>query len=79
MDNQLQRLVELPTEQNELLKKHLVRLKFSLVSLLLLMTATCCGLQLFRRLACIRWRLRVSLVAKARGLKETGHAVEYLP
>src|SRR5436305_6047124 len=43
MDNQ-QRVVELLTEQNELLKKHLVRLKFSLMSLLLMMTATCCGL-----------------------------------
>jgi hypothetical protein len=44
MDNQLQRLVELQMEQNELLKRHLVRLKFSLMSLLLLTTATCCGL-----------------------------------
>ncbi len=43
MDDQ-QRVVELLTEQNELLKKHLTRLKFSLSSLLLLMTATCCGL-----------------------------------
>jgi hypothetical protein len=43
MENQ-QRIVELLVEQNELLKKHLVRLKFSLLSLLLLMTATCCGL-----------------------------------
>src|SRR6478672_3338837 len=45
MDNQ-QRIVELLTEQNDLLKKHLTRLKFSLLSLLLLMTATCCGLGL---------------------------------
>jgi hypothetical protein len=44
MDNQLQRIIELHTEQNELLKKHLVRLKFSLMSLLVLMTITCCGL-----------------------------------
>jgi hypothetical protein len=43
MDNQ-QRVVELLTEQNELLKRHLVRLKFSLMSLLLLTTVTCCGL-----------------------------------
>lgn len=43
MDNQT-RVVELLTEQNELLKKHLARLKFSLMSLLLMMTATCCGL-----------------------------------
>jgi hypothetical protein len=44
MDDQLQRLIELQTEQNELLKKHLTRLKFSLASLLLLTTAICFGL-----------------------------------
>jgi hypothetical protein len=43
MDNQ-QQIVQLLKEQNELLKKHLARLKFSLMSLLLMMTATCCGL-----------------------------------
>ena len=39
MDSHLERLVELQTEQNELLKRHLVRLKFSVRALLLLTTA----------------------------------------
>jgi hypothetical protein len=39
MEGYLERLVELQTEQNELLKKHLVRLKFSVRALLLLTTA----------------------------------------
>jgi hypothetical protein len=38
MEGYLERLVELQTEQNELLKKHLVRLKFSVRALLLLTT-----------------------------------------
>jgi hypothetical protein len=38
MDSHLERLIELQTEQNELLRKHLVRLKFSVRALLLLTT-----------------------------------------
>jgi hypothetical protein len=44
MDDQLQQLINLQREQNELLKKHLWRLRFSLFSLLLLTTATAVGL-----------------------------------
>jgi hypothetical protein len=44
MDDQLQQLINLQREQNELLKKHLWRLRFSLLSLLLLTTATAIGL-----------------------------------
>lgn len=44
MEKQLERLIELQTEQNTLLKKHLARLKFSLMSLLLLTTVVCVGL-----------------------------------
>jgi hypothetical protein len=44
MDAQIQQLIELQTEQNQLLKRHLWRFRFSLVALLLLTTATCCGL-----------------------------------
>ncbi len=44
MESQLQRLIELQTEQNQLLKKHLVRIRFSLLTLLLLTTAVCCCL-----------------------------------
>jgi hypothetical protein len=44
MDAQLQQLIELQAEQNQLLKRHLWRLRFSLLTLLLLTTATCCGL-----------------------------------
>src|SRR6185369_11149728 len=46
MEVLLQRLIQLQTEQNELLKKHLWRLKFSLLTLLVLTTAICCGLGL---------------------------------
>ena len=34
MDNQLQELIELQKEQNQLLKKHLTRIRFSLWALL---------------------------------------------
>ncbi len=44
MDSQLQQLIELQTEQNQLLKRHLWRLRFSLLTLLLLTTGLCCGL-----------------------------------
>jgi hypothetical protein len=44
MDDQLQRLIELQTEQNQLLKKYLWRFRFSLLTLLLLTTAICCTL-----------------------------------
>ncbi len=44
MDAQLQQLVELLTEQNQLLKKYLWRFRFSLLTLLLLTTAICCCL-----------------------------------
>jgi hypothetical protein len=44
MEEQLQRLIELQTEQNQLQKKHLVRIRFSLLTLLLLTTAVCCCL-----------------------------------
>src|SRR5690348_16822183 len=43
MDHQ-ELVVELLAEQNELLKKHLARLKFSLMTLMLLTTAICCAL-----------------------------------
>lgn len=44
MDAQLQQLIELQKEQNQLLKKHLWRLRFSLMGLLLLTTVTALGL-----------------------------------
>jgi hypothetical protein len=44
MDNQLQELIELQKEQNQLLKKHLTRIRFSLWALLMLMTLTGVGL-----------------------------------
>jgi hypothetical protein len=44
MDDQLQQLIELQKEQNQLLKKHLWRLRFSILSLLLLTTAIAIGL-----------------------------------
>ena len=46
MDNQLQELIELQKEQNQLLKKHLTRIRFSLWALLVLMTLTGVGLGL---------------------------------
>ncbi len=51
MESQLQRLIELQTEQNQLLKKHLVRIRFSLLTLLLLTTAVCCclGFMMYRQ------------------------------
>jgi hypothetical protein len=44
MEALLQQLIELQTEQNQLLKRYLWRLRFSLSTLLLLTTALCCGL-----------------------------------
>jgi hypothetical protein len=44
MDPQLQQIIELQTEQNRLLRKHLWRIRFSLLTQLLLTTAVCCGL-----------------------------------
>jgi hypothetical protein len=44
MDDQLQRLIELQTEQNQLLKRYLWRFRFSLLTLLVLTTAICCTL-----------------------------------
>jgi hypothetical protein len=41
MDAQLQQLIELQTEQNQLLKKHLWRFRFSLLTLLVLTTGIC--------------------------------------
>ena len=41
MDNQTQEMIDLLREQNQLLKKQLWRLRFSLTSLLLLTTAAC--------------------------------------
>src|SRR6187455_2079617 len=41
MDNQSQEIADLLREQNQLLKKHLWRLRFSLFSLLVLTTVTC--------------------------------------
>ena len=46
MESQLKELITLQREQNELLKRHLWRLKFSLLTLLLLITAMCIGLGL---------------------------------
>ncbi len=46
MDDQLTQLVELQREQNALLKRYLWRLRFSLLGLLLLTTATSIGLGL---------------------------------
>jgi hypothetical protein len=44
MDPQLQQLIELQAEQNQLLRKYLWRIRFSLLTLLILTTAVCCGL-----------------------------------
>lgn len=44
MDNQLQEIIELQREQNQLLKQHLTRIRFSLWALLLLTTLTAIGL-----------------------------------
>lgn len=44
MDSQLQQLIELQTKQNRLLERYLWRFRFSLITLLLLTTAICCGL-----------------------------------
>ena len=44
MDPQLQQLIELQSEQNQLLRKYLWRIRFSLLTLLILTTAICCGL-----------------------------------
>jgi hypothetical protein len=44
MDPQLQQIIELQTEQNQLLKRNLWRFRFSLLTLLILTTAICCGL-----------------------------------
>jgi hypothetical protein len=44
MDDQLQQIIELHKEQNQLLKRYLWRLRFSLLGLLLLMTISCVGL-----------------------------------
>jgi hypothetical protein len=46
MDNQLQEIIELQKQQNQLLKKHLTRIRFSLWALLVLMTLTGVGLGL---------------------------------
>jgi hypothetical protein len=44
MEDQLQQLIELQKEQNRLLQRYLWRLRFSLLSLLLLTTITAIGL-----------------------------------
>lgn len=44
MEAQLQQLIDLQAEQNELLKRHLLRLRFSLAALLVLTTACCLAL-----------------------------------
>ncbi len=44
MDDQLQQLINLQKEQLELLKKHLWRLRFSQLTLLLLTTGSCIAL-----------------------------------
>jgi hypothetical protein len=44
MEDQLTELVNLQREQNQLLKRYLWRLRFSLLSLLLITTATAVGL-----------------------------------
>jgi hypothetical protein len=44
MDDQLQQLINLQTEQNQLLKRYLWRLRFSLLTILLMMTGVCIGL-----------------------------------
>jgi hypothetical protein len=46
MDPQLQQIIELQTEQNQLLRKYLWRIRFSLLTLLVLTTVICCGLGL---------------------------------
>jgi hypothetical protein len=44
MDDQLQQLINLQTEQNQLLKRYLWRFRFSLLTILLMMTGVCVGL-----------------------------------
>jgi hypothetical protein len=44
MEDQLQQLIELQKEQNQLLRRYLWRLRFSLLGLLLLTTVTAVGL-----------------------------------
>jgi len=44
MDEQLKRLVELQTEQNQLLRKYLWRIRFSLLTLLILTTLVAVGI-----------------------------------
>src|SRR5262245_8367237 len=44
MDAQLQQIIELQTKQNQLLERYLWRIRFSLLSLLVLTTVMCCGL-----------------------------------
>jgi hypothetical protein len=65
MDNQLKQLIELQTEQNQLLKKHLWRFRFSLMTLLLLTTVICCclGFLIYLNLRPLGQRPRVLPVA----------------
>jgi hypothetical protein len=44
MDEKLQQLIDLQTEQNQLLKRYLWRIRFSLLGLLLMTTAVAIGL-----------------------------------
>lgn len=44
MEAQLQQLIDLQKEQNELLRRHLLRLRFSLAALLVLTTVCCLAL-----------------------------------
>jgi cytochrome c-type biogenesis protein CcmH/NrfG len=44
MEEQLRRLIELQTEQNQLLRKYLWRIRFSLLTLLILTTLVAVGL-----------------------------------
>src|SRR4051812_6505607 len=44
MEDQLQQLIELQKEQNQLLRRYLWRLRFSLLGLLILTTVTAIGL-----------------------------------
>ena len=62
MDSQLQRLIELQSEQNQLLKKYLWRLRFSLLALLLLTTLICCvlGFLVYKQQAAIQVRPSIS-------------------
>jgi hypothetical protein len=53
MEEHLRRLVELQSRQNELLERYLWRIRFSLLTLLLLTTALCC------RLGYVAYKLRV--------------------